>query len=183
MLCRPSIRPNCWPSLGTNPFFIWKPDIMKSRLALLFVALSSFGLIGIALYLQIAKGMQACPLCIIQRYLFIAIGVFALIGAAGSAVKPASILGLLTALGGAGVAGKLMYVQAHPTISCGIDPVETMLNKIFTAEWFPTLFMANGECTTPYPPFLGLTIPQGAMVWFVLYSLVFVVLLLRRRQD
>ncbi len=156
---------------------------MKARLTLLFVAIASFSLIGLAVYLQVVKFMLACPLCIIQRYCFIAIGLFALVGAIGSAVKPASVLGLLAALGGGGVAARLMYVQAHPTISCGIDPVETMLNKVFTAEWFPILFQANGECTTPYPPFLGLSVPQGAMLWFVIFAVIFVVLLVRRRED
>jgi protein dithiol:quinone oxidoreductase len=160
-----------------------KKEMKKSRLILLLVAIASFGLIGFAVYLQVVKGMLACPLCIIQRYCFIAIGLFALVGAIGSAVKPASVLGLLAALGGIGVGARLMYVQAHPTVSCGIDPVETMLNKVFTAEWFPTLFQANGECTTPYPPVFGLSVPQGAMLWFVIFALIFVVLLLRRRLD
>lgn len=156
---------------------------IPSRWLLLAVALISFGLVGFAVYLQLNKGMLPCPWCVIIRYAFCALGLFALLGAIGSAAKPASALGLLASLGGTGASGWLMYIQAHPTVSCGIDPVETMLNKIFTAEWLPTLFMANGECTTAYPPVFGLSVPQGALLWMVLFSITFLVILLRRRHH
>lgn len=156
---------------------------IKSRWILLATALISFSLVGFAVYLQETKGMYPCPWCIIQRYAFIILGLFALLGAAGSAFKPAAALGLLSSLLGTGAAGWLIYHQAHPTISCGIDPVETMLNKIITAELLPKLFMANGECTTAYPPVFGLSVPQGALLWFIIFSAAFALVLLRRRHD
>ena len=153
------------------------------RWLLLASSLISFALVGFAVHLQVNQGMLPCPWCVIIRYAFCALGLFALGGAIGSAFKPAAALGLLAALGGTGASGWLMYHQAHPSISCGIDPVETMLNKIFTAEWFPTLFMANGECTTQYPPVFGLSVPQGALVWMIVFDLLFLIILLRRRHN
>ena len=55
--------------------------MIHTRSLLLSIALAAFGLIGVALYLQHGLDMLPCPLCVIQRYLFIAIGICALIGA------------------------------------------------------------------------------------------------------
>lgn len=156
---------------------------IQSRWLLLLIALLSFVLIGFALYLQHYRNMLPCPYCVILRYAFIGLGLFALIGAIGSAPKIAAGMGLLASLSGVGAAIHLVYVQAYPTISCGIDPVETMLNKVFTAEWMPWLFQTNGECTTPYPPVFGLSIAQGALLWMVIFSMMFGFILIRRRHQ
>ena len=43
------------------------------------IAAICFSLIGAALYMQLALDMLPCPLCVLQRYAFIGIGLFALI--------------------------------------------------------------------------------------------------------
>ena len=53
----------------------------SSKAVFLLVALVCAALLGVAMYLQIVEEMQPCPLCIIQRYMFMLVGVFALIGA------------------------------------------------------------------------------------------------------
>jgi disulfide bond formation protein DsbB len=154
---------------------------MKPRIVLAVTALISFALLAFALYLQHVKLMLPCPLCVVQRYAFVAIGLFCLVGAIGNAPKPAASLGLLAALSGGGVAIRHIWIQAHPGVSCGIDPVETALNKMVTAEWLPSVFFANGECSTDYPAIIGLSIPQWALLWFVIVSLAMILVLLRRR--
>jgi disulfide bond formation protein DsbB len=58
---------------------------MTSRKSILItVALGSLALIGAALYLQIVKQMAPCPLCIMQRYSFIAVALICLVATAGS---------------------------------------------------------------------------------------------------
>lgn len=155
---------------------------MKSRLVLLLTALACFGLIGAALYLQLVKNMQPCPLCILQRYAFLATGLFCLVGAVFNAPRLGAGFGLLSALAGLGVAGHHVWVMAHPAISCGIDPLETSLNKIAPAKWWPTLFQADGFCTTEYDPILGLSIPQWSLGWFIVFTLILAWVLLRRRS-
>jgi disulfide bond formation protein DsbB len=154
---------------------------MKPRLLLLLIAIASFALLGYALYLQHVKFMYPCPLCVIQRYAYATIGIFSLIGAIGNAPRPGAALSLLGALGGAGVAIHHVWIQAHPGASCGIDPVETALNRIFTAELLPSVFQASGACTTDYEPIMGLSIPQWSVVWFVLFSVALLLIVLRRR--
>lgn len=153
-----------------------------SRTVLLIVAAISFALIGVALYLQHAHDMLPCPLCVIQRYLFLAVGIAALIGALAGKIKAGAGVALLAALGGLGVVGKHLYVLANPGFSCGIDPMETMLNKIPTATLLPWLFQADGLCENATDGIFGLSIPQWSAVWFVLLTLTLVWVLVRRAR-
>ena len=154
--------------------------MMHTRSLLLSIAIACVGLIGVALYLQIGLDMLPCPLCVIQRYLFLAIAAMCLIGAYGKP-KVGAGLALLAALGGLGTAGKHLYVLAHPGLSCGIDPMETMLNKIPTAVYMPLLFKADGLCEDALAPWFGLSIPQWSFLWFGLFTLALAWLLIRRR--
>ena len=153
-----------------------------SKSLLLLVAFSCFALLGAGLYLQLVEHMLPCPLCIIQRYAFVAVGVFCLFGALlqGGASKVATLLATLSAIAGAGTAGWHLWVQAHPGVSCGIDPLETALNTIPSATLLPLLFKADGLCATPYAPILGLSIPQWSLLWFVLFVVVLARIIIKR---
>ena len=155
-----------------------------SRNILIAIAVACLGLLGVALYLQIVRGMLPCPLCILQRYAFLAVAIFCLIGAF---LKPAGVrmaggLAMLSALIGAGVASRHLWVKAHPNISCGIDPLETSLNTIPSAKLFPLMFQADGLCSAEYEPILSLSIPQWSMLWFVLFMVLLGRVLLSRSR-
>jgi disulfide bond formation protein DsbB len=154
----------------------------SSRNALLLIAAVSLALVGAALYLQHVKDMLPCPLCVIQRYAFLGIAIFSLIGAFSNKIKALTTLALLSALGGLGTVGKHLYVLAHPGFSCGIDPMETMLNKIPTATMLPWLFRADGLCEAAQDTVLGLNVPQWSAVWFVLLTAGLVWVLARRAR-
>ncbi|ABR89174.1 disulfide bond formation protein [Janthinobacterium sp. Marseille] len=144
----------------------------NSKPVLLAVAFVSLALLAVALYLQHVEGMLPCPLCVIQRYAFAAIAIICLIAVylPRGAAKVATALAALSAIAGAGVAGWHIYIKANPTVSCGIDPLETSLNTIPTAKLLPFLFQADGLCTTEYAPILGLSLPQWALVWFAVIA-------------
>lgn len=153
----------------------------SSRSLLLCVALLCVALLGVALYLQIVEEMLPCPLCVIQRYLFAAIALICIVSASlpPGAVRTGAGLGLLGALGGVASAGWHLWTQAHPGMSCGIDPLEASLNTMPTARLIPLLFKADGLCATPYP-FLGLSIPQWSLIWFAVIALLLARCVLRR---
>jgi protein dithiol:quinone oxidoreductase len=158
----------------------------SSRNLLLAIAAVSLALIGAALYLQHAMGLQPCPLCVIQRYLYLGIAFFSLIGAwvgkNANRIKAGAGLALLCALGGLGVVGKHLYVLAHPGFSCGIDPMETTLNKIPTATLLPSVFRADGLCEAAQETVFGLNVPQWSAVWFVILTLALIWVLVRRAR-
>ncbi len=147
-----------------------------SKSALLIIAFISLGLLGVALYLQHVENMAPCPLCVIQRYAFAAIALLCLMAAMlpHGAAKVGAGLAALAAMAGIGVAGWHLYIKANPTVSCGIDPLETALNTIPSANLLPFLFKADGFCTTEYAPILGLSIPQWSLIWFVILTVALV---------
>lgn len=133
------------------------------------VALMAFGL-----YLQHAKNLEPCPLCIMQRYAFIAIGIVALIGGLhnprGWGRLPYALLMLIGAGAGAGVAGRQIWLQHNPQVSaqCGPD-LDYMLDSFPLSQVLPMLFKGEGDCGKILWQFLGLSIPEWAMVWFVIF--------------
>ena len=98
-------------------------------------------------------------------------------------LRVGAALSALASLTGAGIAIRHLWIKAHPTISCGIDPLETSLNKIFIARWFPTLFQADGLCTTEYDPIFGLSIPQWALVWFAIFAIALIFVAMRSKRT
>lgn len=144
------------------------------RPVLLAVALVSMILLAVALYLQHVMNMLPCPLCVLQRYAFAAVAIICLIAAGRrslGAQRTGTGLAAVAALTGLGVAGYHLWIKANPTISCGIDPLETSLNTIPTARLLPFLFQADGLCTTEYEPILGLSIPQWSFIWFAIFAI------------
>lgn len=154
---------------------------MNSRTLLLSIALASFGLIGVALYLQHVVNMAPCPRCVIQRYAFLAVGIVALIGYFLNSIKIPSGIALLAALGGLFAAGQHLYIQAHPGFGCGIDPIENFLNQLPTAHVMPFLFESYGACEHA-DEFLGMSIPQWSFLWFGLFAVALGWTLLRSRR-
>lgn len=155
-----------------------------SKPVLIAVGLTAFALIGFALYLQHVKEQLPCPLCVLQRYAFVSVGLISLIFAAlpRGLTKVGASLGALAALTGAGIASWHLWVKAHPAISCGIDPLETSLNKIATAELLPYVFKADGLCSTEYEPILGLSTPQWSLIWFATFALLLIWAALRQSR-
>ena len=155
----------------------------SSRPVFLFVGLGAIALLGVGLYLQLVLKMQPCPLCVLQRYAFAVLAIACLPGAVmpRGGQRGVAGFGILAALAGAGVAGWHLYIKAHPTVSCGIDPLETSLNTIPTARLFPVMFQADGLCTTEYPPILGLSIPQWSLLWLIVFALMLAAVVARRR--
>ena len=139
-----------------------------NRYCLLLAAVSCVLFLSVALYLQLVKQMYPCPLCIIARYVYIAVFLVCLVTALWPAKITAQRLGAglagLIALGGVGLGLYHQWVLAHPAESCGIDPTKTLLNQIFTAQWLPNVFYASGMCSDVYPPFLGIQIPMWSLL-------------------
>ena len=144
-----------------------------SKSVFIAVGTISLALVGFALYLQHVKNNLPCPLCVIQRYVFVGLALLCFLVAAlpKNAARIGASLGALTALSGVGVAGWHLWVKAHPSVSCGIDPLETALNKIPSAELLPFLFKADGLCTTEYAPILGLQTQTWSLIWFAIFTL------------
>ncbi|WP_397449600.1 disulfide bond formation protein B [Pseudomonas sp. NA-150] len=161
--------------------------LRREKRFLVLLGVICLAMIGGALYMQVVLEEAPCPLCILQRYALLFIAIFAFIGAAMPGSRSVTLLEglvMLSALGGIAAAGRHAYILANPTESCGVDILQPIVDGLPLASWFPLGFQVDGFCTTPYPPVLGLSLAQWALVAFVL-TLVLVPLgiLLNRRNG
>jgi disulfide bond formation protein DsbB len=156
-----------------NPFDT-VPAWRTARVAYLAIAIVSFGLIGVGLILQHLVGLNPCPLCIFQRFAYVAVGIFGL-SAAAAAPRPAAralaLLMLLAALVGAGIAGWHVWLQMNPeSLSCG-PGLETMLENFPLTQVLPRVFRGSGDCADAGWTLFGISIAGWSLVWFTLLSL------------
>ena len=156
----------------------------KRFLALL--GLICLALIGGALYMQIVLGEAPCPLCILQRYALLLIALFAFIGVAmptRRSITVCEVLVVLSAIGGIAAAGRHVYILAHPAVSCGLDVLQPIVDGLPLAAVFPLGFQVDGFCSTPYPPVLGLSLAQWALVAFVMTAVLVPLGIYRNRKQ
>ena len=143
----------------------------RSGNALGFLACA--GLMGYALYAQHVLGLAPCPLCIFQRIAYLALALFALI-AAWLSPRPASrwfgALTLVSALVGAGIAGRHVWLQINPQgLSCG-PGLQTMLENFPLTDVLPKVFRGSGDCSESAWKLIGLTIAEWSLLWFVVLA-------------
>ncbi len=143
----------------------------KSGYMLGFVA--SFGLVGLALWIQTRYQLNPCPLCISQRMIFMGLGLLFLITAfvkANSLVSKFFTLFLvLTALGGAVVAIRHWWLQAHRdsiVADCGVG-FDYMFENFPLQKALTLVFRGTGDCAAIDWTFLGLSIPQMSLMAYV----------------
>ncbi len=153
---------------------------MRSRNLLYCIAALCIGFLAFAVYLQHFKGVETCPLCVLQRYAFVLLAIFCLVGARFSAPKAGAFFGFVAALSGAGVAGWQVWLRTQPGVSCGYDPIETVINQLITAKWVPYLFYAEGSCTNDKFQLFGFSTPQWSLFWFAVFALTLLFIMLRR---
>ena len=159
--------------------------LRRERSLLVLLGLICVGLVAGALYLQYFKHEDPCPLCIIQRYFFLLIAIFAFLGARFNSwrgVRLLEVMAALSALAGIVTAVRHVYVQANPGFSCGFDALQPIVDSLPPAHWLPGVFKVAGLCETDYPPILGLTLPMWALVGFVLAFVPLALSLVRNRR-
>ncbi|OAM53326.1 disulfide bond formation protein DsbB [Methylovorus sp. MM2] len=133
----------------------------------------SFGLVGMALYIQQKYNLEPCPLCISQRIAFMVLGLLflgaAIHGPKGWGRNVYGLLHFTAAAAGAGIASRHIWIQANPEkvmAECGAG-----FDYIF--ETFPMkramelVFRGTGECSAIDWTLFGITIPQLSLVAFV----------------
>jgi disulfide bond formation protein DsbB len=139
------------------------------------LALSSFALIGAAMYFQYAMDLKPCVRCIYQRTAVLAIGLVALIPLINPHIKPLKWLGLLGWLGiavwGYVIAADHVALQQSANswfAVCDINPRFPEFMPLH--EWFPGFFGAPGTCGDIDWQLVGLSMPQWLQLIFAGYA-------------
>ncbi len=156
--------------------------MIRSRLLLAAGAAAALTGVAIALYATHAWGMRPCPLCILQRMLFVG---FALVAIAG-AIWPRPAVGAVagaTALAGAGVASWHLYIEANPLkATCGLVGEEPWWETFayWAGEQIPFLFNPTGDCAAGYK-LLGVSFAAWSLALFLALLLLSAAALARPR--
>ncbi|MEM9532081.1 MAG: disulfide bond formation protein B [Pseudomonadota bacterium] len=151
---------------------------MRYRTAHLLAAVACAGLLGYAYYLEYVKYLDPCPLCMVQRLVFYALGAgFLISGLHSPAGRPGrAVYGLLlTAFGGLGIAtaARHIWLQGLPpdeVPDCS-PSLDYMLDNFPLAETWDKLLNASGDCATIDWTFLGVSMPGWTLVWFAGFTL------------
>jgi disulfide bond formation protein DsbB len=156
-----------------------------TRLAVL-LGLACVGLVGASFYVQHVLGVEPCPLCIIQRFTYLALAVVflgaALAPADGSLQRGLLLLAALLTLGGLGVAGYQTHLQLSPpalAVSCSAS-LSYMLETLSVTDVLAQLLNAKGDCSDTSFKVLGLTLAQGSLLIFTTFALLLGAVLFRR---
>ena len=143
------------------------------------------GLIAFAMVLQHVMDLEPCPMCILQRYAFIGVGIIALVAAVHAPRQWGrwvySVLLILVSGMGAGVAARHAWLEHNPPqiFDCGAD-LGYMVDAFPLAEALPMIFRGSGDCTEVLWRFMGLSIAEWALIWFLIFILAELVAAIRK---
>jgi len=147
--------------------------LRNPRLAFTIGAVGCIALLGYAYYLQYVKGLEPCPLCMVQRFFFYAVmALFILAALHGPRPRGATVYAALVTLfaaGGVAAASRQVWLQHLPpdkVPQCGPDLFFMLENFPLSRTW-EKLFYGTGECAKVDWTFLGLSIAGWSLVWFI----------------
>jgi protein dithiol:quinone oxidoreductase len=146
---------------------------LAARPARVMAALAALcaGLLAFGMYLQHVVGLEPCPMCIVQRYALLLVGLVALAAALVKGQTARSVLqALVVVLCGAGafVAARQSFLQWYPpeVATCGRD-LYGMIESFPLQRVIPMVFKGSGDCSAIDWTFLGLTIANWSFLNFL----------------
>ena len=161
---------------------------LSPRTGFALPALACAALLAYGYYLQFGRGLDPCPLCLVQRGFFFGVlavcVIAALHGPRGWGAIVYGIGALLFAAGGAAVASRQVWLQHLPADkvpACGPD-LFFMLENFPLGQTLKRLFSGTGECAVVDWTFLGLSIAEWSLAWFVALAFYAAWLALRPRR-
>ena len=138
----------------------------------LLLLLAPLGLLGFGYYLQFAKELEPCPMCMTQRFIYMGLVFIAFVSLFNSQSRGyrrtfASLGGIL-AIVGLGVASRQVWLQHLPADqvpACG-PGFNYIVDSFPLLEAIEIMFKGNGNCAEVVWTFLGLSIPEWSLMAF-----------------
>lgn len=127
---------------------------MSRRTLLIAIAVLSFTSVALALVGQHYFDMRPCPWCILQRVIYIAIGLVALLGLMKPLRVPALLLSFV--LAGCGIAAALyQHFVAAKTNSCAFTLADRIVSALGLDRLAPSWFEPTANCSEAIVAVLG----------------------------
>lgn len=154
-----------------------------SRNALLgFTCIASFAAVGAALISQYRFGMLPCPWCILQRFVFVVIGVvsgMAWLLPAHAVKRGLALLAVLLAAAGVAAAVWQHFVAAQ-SASCALTFADRVVGALGLESLAPFLFGIQASCADAAVSLLGWPYEAWSGALFVLLGAACAMAALRR---
>lgn len=159
---------------------------ITSRITLALIAIFSASCVGYAIYAQLYKGAEPCPLCIAQRVIYGLLAIVSIIGIVNNCKKTGNIVYsiLLTSIAifGVVIAHHHVWLQSLPPelwpASCGM-PLEIMFKQMPLTGFLHTVLTGTAECAAIDWKVMGISGPLLSMYGFALNTLGGIYLLIR----
>ncbi|MDZ4254686.1 MAG: disulfide bond formation protein B [Sulfuritalea sp.] len=149
---------------------------------------AAVGLVAGGLVLAHSMNLAACPLCILQRMLYMLLGIEAIaawfLAGTRRPRQAAALVMAATALTGAGIAAYQTWLQRFAKgVSCTADQPwwEHFVN--WAGSQWPLLFEASGLCSEAGWKFLGLSIAEWSLIAFSSMSIAMLAAMLRNTDS
>ena len=153
------------------------------------IFLACAALLLTAIYIEPFASMDPCPMCMMQRAVFVALGALALIAGLhnpehiGQRVYHGLIM--LLAAGGAAIAGRQIWLQHLPADqvpACG-PGLEYMLEVFPLFEVIQMAITGTGDCAEVQWSLFGLSIPGWSLVAFAGFGALSLLLLIKSLRE
>ena len=161
-------------------------SLANPRLLNLVAFLFCAGLLAFGLYLEHVDGLEPCPLCVVQRIEFIAVG---LIGLAAAIHGPQrrgrrvyAFFSLLFAAAGIATAGRQVWLQGLPAdqLPACLPSLEYMMEALPFQDIVRAVLHGTADCAEVTWTLLGLRIPEWSLLAFAGLAALALLQLLRR---
>lgn len=154
----------------------------RNRLALILIVLFCFGALAAALVSQYVFFMQPCAWCVLQRLIYLVIGVLALVGLIGGRLAAGGATLLAVPLAACGiVAGWYQYSVASRLETCAQTFADRFISGLGLDASLPRLFGIYAMCKDAMVTVLGVQYVVWSMALFAVILLVALAAIIKRR--
>jgi disulfide bond formation protein DsbB len=151
--------------------------IIKPRFWFLLGSLGCVFLLSMGAYFQFNQGLEPCPLCISQRIAIFLTGLVFMVAVAHNpkeqkGINRYAIFGALTALGGASISTRHVWIQHLPpdqVPECK-PALEYMLQNFPLIETIKLMLSGTGDCAKVDWTMLGFSMPAWTLVAFLMLA-------------
>ena len=152
------------------------------------VASAAFFLLVVAFYMEYQMGLEPCPLCMLQRIIFLCIGLVSLVSSLTNSLgvrRTSSWIVVVLSLAGAALAIRHLYLQNIPAdqLPACLPGLSYMFEVFPWQEIMQAMIMGTGECGDVVWTFLGLSIPGWTLVAFIGMAVTNLVIALKAKKK
>lgn len=152
------------------------------------VSLLAFALLAVAFYMEYQMGLEPCPLCMLQRIVFLCVGLVSLTSALTNSQAARRFLSwivvALSLIGGA-LAIRHLYLQQLPEdqLPACLPGLSYMFDVFPWQDIMQAMIMGTGECGDVVWTFLSISIPGWTLVAFAVMAVINIIIALQAKKK